>query len=120
MMNGVDRGDFDELRGLVLRHDSELSNLVGIPAMVRKVVDQVNRVESLVNELSEWKEDSKVQHINSLTGQVRMHEEREEKIREEARRDQLDRKRSIRAAIISVLSTLVAAWVAAKLGVKLP
>jgi len=105
---------------MVLRHDAELSKLHGIPAMVSTVVNQVNRVESLVHELSEWKDDSKVQHINALQGENRLLKDREEEIRKEARRDQLDRARSIRAAVISILSTLIAAWIAAKLGMRLP
>lgn len=118
MNNGTQ--DFDELRGIVLRHDAELSELKGITMMVRKVTDQVNRVEFLVNELSDWKDDSKVQHINSLQGENRLLKEREEDIRKEARRDELDRKRSVRAAIISILGTIIAAWVAAKLGLRVP
>ena len=105
---------------MVLRHDAELSELKGIPALVRKVADQVNRVDALVNELSDWKDDSKVQHINALQGENRLLKEREDEIRKEARRDELDRKRTIRAAVVSVLSTLIAAWIAAKLGMRIP
>jgi len=88
--------------------------------MVRKVVDQVNKMGGLVDELHDWKDDSKVQHINSLQGQVRAMEREKAHIAEEVERDRLDRNRSIRAAVISILSTLVAAWIAAKLGMRIP
>jgi hypothetical protein len=109
--------DFDELRGIVMRHDSELSNLTGVAALVRKVVDQVNRIERLVNDLDEWKSDSKVQHINALQGRVKSLQWEKEEAKREAARDRLDLKRTMRAAIITGVITLIVGYLAAKFGV---
>lgn len=120
MENGVHPSEFDHFKGMVLRHDAELSKLHGVPDMVRKVIDQVNQVRVLVDELSEWKDDSKVQHINSLQGQVRALEAIRDDARKEVERDRLDLKRSIRTAIITAAISSLVGWGYAKLTATAP
>lgn len=127
----VNRVDLDELQGQVIRHDAEIRKFSNLPTLVQRLVDQVNRIEALVNGLEEWRSDSKVQYIHDLRGKVRLLEDRERAIREKAEkddadaraevaRDRLDFHRSIRAAIVSAVVTMIAAYAAAKLGVHLP
>lgn len=77
--------------------------------------NKLTTLEVDVRELTDWKEDSKVQHINTLQGRVRSLEKEKKAAEQEAERDRLDLRRSIRAALISSMVAALVGWGFAKL-----
>lgn len=107
--------EFDEFRGMVLRHDAELSKLTGLPEMTRNLWHELQRLRPQLDELLAWKDDSKVQHIHDLQGKVKLLEQEKTDTRKEVERDRLDLKRSVRAAIVSAIISALVGWGFAKL-----
>jgi hypothetical protein len=78
MINGETRDDFDHFRGIVMRHDAELSHLKGIPELVDQAAKQIGELKMLVGDLrsmvEDWREDSKIVRIAELKGQLELKE----------------------------------------------
>lgn len=108
------------LAGAVGRHAIVLETLAEVPEAMRGLKDSIVRisdvimdVSSKVDDLNAWRSDDKTLRIKNLEGELAH-------IREETERDRLDFRRSVRAALLSALCTLLfvalpAAYVSHKL-----